>query len=103
MANQVILTQTGVGSTRVHMPDWRENPFSVSLQVLVTGTVNYTVQDTPDDCMAAVPTNFFNHPTLAAQTAAAESNYQYPVFGIRLTVNSGTGTATLIITQAARM
>jgi hypothetical protein len=100
MANTIVLSQTGVGSTVWTMPDWRQVPFALGLTVGVSGTVNYTVQDTPEDIMVtAVPTVINAHPTLAALAVQATGNYAFPVKGIRLTVNSGTGTATLYINQ----
>lgn len=99
MANPVIVSQTGVGRSTVVAPDWRVNPFAVSIYVVVNGTVTYTVQDTPDDFPNVVPTNWFNHPTLAALTANGSGNYAFPTRGISVNVTAGTGTATLYVIQ----
>lgn len=79
-------------------------PTNIALGVVVTGTVNYTVQHTYDNVFAA---NFnpgtavwFNHPTLAAQTANADSNYAFPPRGVRIIRNSGTGSAQLTLVQS---
>lgn len=100
----VTLTQTEAGSTAVCPMDLYQAPFAVGLNVRVTGTVNYTVEHTFDDVFAAGfdpdTANWMPHSTLAAETASADSNYAFPVRGIRLTVNSGDGTAVLTIVQA---
>lgn len=88
----------------VHVPDIIISPFAVALSLRVTGTANVTVQHTMDDVFApgfdpAVAT-WHNHSTLAAVAANGDSNYAFPVRGIRLVVNSGVGTASLVIVQA---
>lgn len=100
----VIYSITGTGTSDVYPPDHYVSPFNVALSVLVTGTVNYTVQYTFDDVFASgyapASGNWVNHPSLTAQTATKDSNIAYPVRGIRLVVNSGTGTAKLTAIQA---
>lgn len=104
MALPIQLSVTGVGVSRVVVPDGFENPFNVALSVLVTGTVTYSVQYTFDLTMADgfVPAsaNWTNHPSLTAQTATKDANIAYPVTGIRLNITAGTGTALLTIIQA---
>lgn len=87
------VAQTGAGSTS-SVKVLPGNPFNVGFGVVVSGTVDYTVQHTFDGA------NWFDHETIAAQTANADGNYAYPVAGIRVTVNSGTGSATLTTIQA---
>lgn len=98
------LSQTGTGQTNVYVPDVNKNPFNIGLGVTVSGTVTYTVQHTFDDVFASgfdpSSATWFDHPTLAADTANADGNYAYPVTGIRVSVTAGTGTATLTIIQA---
>lgn len=100
----ISVSQTGVGSSAVIPMDTRKNPFNVGLGVAVTGTVNYTVQHTFEDAFSpsfnAATAVWFNHPTLSALAANTDSNYAFAVRGIRLTVNSGTGTAKLTAIQA---
>lgn len=93
------VSQTGAGSTSALVMNTNTNPFNVGFGVLVTGTVDYTVQHTFDDPSVGF-TTWFPHPTIAAQSANADGNYAFPVTGIRLTVNSGGGTATLKLVQA---
>ena len=100
----VVYTITGTGSSAVFPPDNYISPFNVTLGVTVTGTVNYTVQYTFDNVFASgfdpSTANWVDHPSLTSQTATKDSNIAYPVTGIRLLVNSGTGTTRLTIIQA---
>ena len=75
------------------------SPFNVGFGVEVTGTVDYTVQHTFDEPFGESFT-WFSHPTIAAKTDNQDGNYAFPVLQVRLTVNSGGGTATLTLIQA---
>ena len=90
----VTLAQTAAGSTNGYVADNYISPFNIGFGVVVSGTVNYTVQHTFDG------TNWFNHPDVASQTANMDGNYAFPVLQVRLTVNSGSGTATITLIQA---
>ena len=90
----VTISQTGVGNSAATKVDTFIAPFNIGFGVVVTGTVTYTVQHSFDG------TDWFNHPDVAAETANADGNYAFPVLLIRLTVNSGSGTATLTAIQA---
>lgn len=93
------LAQTGAGSSAPAPLDIHGRP-EVSLQVVVSGSVNYTVQQTLDD-PGSSPT-WFNHPdtNLVAASANQQGNYAYIPRAVKLLVNSGAGTATLKIIQA---
>ncbi len=95
------ITQTGVGSSNpIPVNHYSENA-SIAVGVKVTGTVNYTVQHTFDDVFVKgfdpSAATWFAHETLAAQTANADGNYFAFPTAIRITVNSGTGAATMIL------
>lgn len=97
----ITTSRTGAGSTTAIPMDHYISPFNVGFGVVVTGTVNYTIQHTFDDVFnTAVTPTWFNHPVIASQTTNQDGNYAFPVTGIRLTVNSGSGTATATIVQA---
>lgn len=95
---------TGVGNSGVYAADHYVSPFNVALNVVVSGTITYTVQYTFDNVFAAgfdpSTANWTNHPSMTAQTTTKDSNIAYPVRGIRLNTSAGTGTATLTIIQA---
>lgn len=96
MRNQVT-SQTGAGNSSPLVMDTNGLPM-VSLQVVVTGTVNYTVQQTLDNLFdTSITATWFDHPdaNLVAATASKQGNYAYVPFGVRVKVNSGSGSATL--------
>jgi|APCry1669189883_1035261.scaffolds.fasta_scaffold120640_2 hypothetical protein len=92
-----------VNSNPVALDYWI-SPFNVALSVVVTGTVNYTVQYTfvpiPMDGTAFSPT-WSNHPTLTSQTTTMDANIAYPVTAVRIVQNSGSGSCTFTVIQAA--
>ena len=94
-----IVSQTGSGSSDSIVMNTNATPFNVGFGVIVTGTVNYTVQHTFDDPTTGFSV-WFDHPTIASQSANADGNYAFPVTGIKVLVNSGGGTATLKLVQA---
>ena len=76
-----------------------------SIQVAASGTVSYTVQQTLDDVnkVGYVATTWVNHPdaNFVANTATAQGNYAYIPQFCRVTLNSGSGTITMTVIQAA--
>jgi hypothetical protein len=93
------VSRTGVGSSSSLVMNTNISPFNVGFGVIVTGTVNYTVQHTFDDPAVGF-TTWFSHPTIASLAANADGNYAFPVTGIKVLVNSGAGTAALNLIQA---
>jgi hypothetical protein len=93
------VSKTGTGSTSALVMNTNISPFNVGFGVLVTGTVDYTVEHTFDDPAIGF-TTWFPHPTVATESTNQDGNYAFPVTGIRLTVNSGGGSATLKLIQA---
>lgn len=93
------VSKTGTGSSSALVMNTNVSPFNVGFGVIVTGTVNYTVQHTFDDPATGF-TTWFDHPTVASQATDQDGNYAFPVTGIKLLVNSGGGTATLKLVQA---
>jgi hypothetical protein len=93
------VSKTGVGSSSALVMNTNVTPFNVGFGVIVTGTVDYTVQHTFDDPAVGFST-WFSHPTIAGETTNQDGNYAFPVTGIKVLVNSGDGTATLKLIQA---
>jgi hypothetical protein len=93
------VSKTGVGSSAALVMNTNISPFNVGFGVEVTGTVDYTVQHTFDDPGVGF-TTWFSHPTVAGETTNQDGNYAFPVTGVKVLVNSGTGTATLRLVQA---
>jgi hypothetical protein len=80
-----------------------------AIQCTVSGTANYTVQQTLDDPnslispVAAALVSWVNHPdnTLVGASTTVQGNYGYaPVFA-KVTLNSGTGVVTATFSQAS--
>jgi len=86
--------------------NWRQQNFQVSLGLVITGTVNVTVQHCLESLQGDPITEgnetWWPHSTLANKTASADGNYAFPVVATRFLVNSVTNGATVSfsITQA---
>lgn len=102
----VSYADAGAGSSALVVIDQYISPCNIAVGCIVSGTVNYTVQHTFDDIFSPTfnpaTATWFNHPTLAAQTANADSNYAFPPRAIRVTKNSGTGGVSMTIVQSGR-
>lgn len=100
---QIVVSQTGAGNTGALPLDIHGRP-EVSLQVAVSGTVNWTIQQTLDNPFMTAPgdISWLDHPDadLVAQTVNRQGNYAFIPAAVRLVVNSGSGTATITIVQA---
>lgn len=74
----------------------------VSLQVVVTGTVTWTVQQSLDNPFNINMPTYLDHPdpNMVAQTVNRQGNYAYVPASVRLRITSGTGRATLTIIQS---
>jgi hypothetical protein len=96
--------RVGFGSSGVAPPlvlDIHGRP-DVSLQVVVSGTVTWTIQQTLDNLWDIANPTWFNHPdtNMVAQTINRQGNYAYVPSAVRLQITSGTGTATLTVIQS---
>ncbi len=99
------------GSPWVRFDDWA--PPEIAIQCTVSGTINYTVQQTLDDpnspnyTVTPAAVTWVNHPdtNLVSATTTVQGNYAYmPVFA-RVLVNSSTspGTVTATFLQSANV
>ena len=66
----------------------------ISYAVVVTGTVNYTVQHSLDGL------NFFDNSDNTAQTTSQDGNYIFPVRAVRVKYNSGSGSFVFNLRQS---
>jgi hypothetical protein len=76
--------------------------FGVALQVVVTGTATYTIQQTLDNPLEAGATiTWFDHPdtNLVAQTVNRQGNYAYNPVAVRIQQTAGSGSVQLIALQ----
>lgn len=98
-----VIAKSGTGTTAWIPMDYKQNPFNVGLGVVVSGTINYTIEHTFDDVYdTSITPTAFAHSTLASQTTNKDGNYAFPIRAIRINNNSGTGTTTLTILQGQR-
>lgn len=102
VAGTVTVGTNGVGSTPWYNLDPFTDTFNVGIGVVVSGTVNFTVQYTYDDANAPYTGTFptaFDLSALASKTANTDGTLTNPCWGVRLTINSGTGTAKIVVIQ----
>lgn len=87
----------------VYIPDNYISPFNVAISVVVTGTVDYDVEYTFDDVFAPdynpASGEWTVHPTVNG-VDTKDGNIAYPVTGIRVIQNSGSGSVTATFIQA---
>ena len=94
------------GSAWVRLDDWAMS--QVAIQATVSGTINYTLQQTLDDpndpsspvAESSITWVNSSDSAVVSATATAQSNYAYAPKMARVLVNSGSGTVTVTYTQA---
>lgn len=99
-ASTVTVGTNGVGSSRIVQPDLHITPFNIGVGCEVTGTINYTVQHTFDEIGYGTDLTWFDHASIADESTDADGNYAFPVRGIRVEINSGTGSVKTTLIQA---
>jgi hypothetical protein len=101
-ATDVEIGTDGVGASQTVPLDQYQTPFNVSLGIVITGTVDVTVEFTFDDVFGDFPGphSWIAHPDLTGITADADATFISPVSACRLLTNSGDGEAVLRIIQA---
>ena len=94
------VTKAGTGNSDPIILDAKLG-YGLGLRVLVSGTVNYTVNHTFDNLfnvsVAAATWENTGDSSLVAASATADSNYAFVPFAVRVTNNSGAGTTTLTV------
>jgi hypothetical protein len=102
-AGAVIAGTNGVGASIPIPIDKYLSPTSIGLGIIVIGTINYTIEHTFDDVFdgnASAIRSWFDHPTLAGETASMDGNYMAPPSACRILTNSGGGSAVFTLIQA---
>lgn len=111
--NMSVGTNT-IASSRWIPIDLGRNPISIALGFIVSGTVNYTLEETYDDPNAIsgniisgstnpqshIPAVPFADLVTTGKTATGQGNITVPFFAYRLTLNSGSGSVTMQGIQA---
>jgi hypothetical protein len=97
----------GTGSTPwVRCDEWANT--QVTIQIDVTGTVNYTIQSTLDDpnsatnsvLPSAVTWINTNDTNVVGATSSLQTNYLFSPTFVRCLLNSGSGSCTMTVAQA---
>ena len=99
---QIRVSTSGVSISNPVVVDLHGRP-EISLQVDVTGSATYSVQQTLDNLYDTTITPvWFDHPdsNLVAATADKQGNYAYVPAAIRLNQTAGAGSAVLTVIQA---
>lgn len=79
--------------------NYRQNPFSVGIGVVSTGTATYKVQHTFDNILAGETPTWFDHVD-GAKTTNDDFNYAFPIMAVRLNVTAYTnGVVTMTVLQ----
>lgn len=107
MRSIVVTTTDATGGATysgvVALDTWT-SPFSVSIGVVVTGTVNFTVQYTYDNIQdpgwTAATGVWWNLTALASKSATTDSVLSQPASAIRVVQNSGNGSTSTTVLQA---
>ena len=97
-ASTVTVGTNTVGATRWVSLSTHMTPANTDASIVVSGTVNYTVQYTYDDLQSV--STVWDDSELTSETANGETTWSFPITGVRCKVNSGTGTATMTTIQA---
>lgn len=101
MARPIVVTQFGTGSSPWAVIDHHINPVNIGVACVVSGTANYTVEYTYDNIEnSGFSPTVFPHGTLVALTATTDGNFTLPVYAIRVTINSGTGSVAMTLVQS---
>lgn len=100
-AGAIVVGTNGVGRSSIVAPDIFQAPFNIGLGCELTGTANFTVQHTFDDVMNTPPENlvWLSNSGLTSKSTSSDGNYAFPVRGISLLMNSGTGSVVFNIVQ----
>jgi len=93
------VSKTGTGSSDPVFINTNTNPVNIGFAAIVTGTVNYSIQFSYDDPVAGF-TTWFDDTSITSKTGNEDGSILFPITGVKVLVNSGTGTVTLKIVQA---
>ena len=100
-AGAMTVGTNGIASSEPVVLD-TNGPPQISLQAAVSGTINYTLQQTLDDPFnLSASTVWFPHgdPTVVNATTSQQSEYAYVPTMTRVLINSGTGSLVYSVAQ----
>ncbi len=99
LTGAVTVGTNGVASSPPIPLDHHGRP-EISLQVTVSGTTNWTVQQTVDNPFTVSPLTWLDHPDadMVAETVTRQGNYAYVPGATRITLNSQTNPGYVVYT-----
>lgn len=84
--------------------DRMQNPTTIAVAAVVTGTISYTVQHTFNDPQSGNPDTWtwinIEDTNMVSASATKDSNYAFPPTAIAMLINSGTGSLIFYVNQA---
>lgn len=93
------VSKTGAGSSSAIVVNTNVTPVNIGFAAVVTGTVNYSIQFSYDDPGVGF-TTWFDDVSITSKTGNEDGSILFPITGIKVLINSGTGTVTLSVVQA---
>lgn len=97
-----VVTVDAAGSSAWIPSNRKQTPFNIGMGIVLSAgaVLNYTVEHTFDNIQKGVTPTPFPNSGLTGKSVSDDGNYAFPVFAVRLTVNTHTGgDATLTIIQ----
>lgn len=98
-----VVAQNGVnsGNSSAVPLDYRQDPFSIGMGLVIGGTPTFKVQYTFDDILdPTVTPTWFDITGLTGLVANKDASLTTPCRAIRAAVTGGTGTVTMTVVQA---
>ena len=95
---------TTTGSTSIWIPDRYVTPTNISAYLVVTGAGSWSLEQTPDDIQTSATFVAASATWIRAEMSGLTANSSAVItrcpMGMRLTMDSGTGSATITLIQA---
>jgi len=97
----VTKTLTSVGTSTPLLTNPHISPFNIGFVASISGTVSsYTINYSMDDPYSATGLVNWFPTTISGASAAANGNIAFPITALQIVITTGTGTVTLVATQA---
>lgn len=92
---------SSIGSGQIIPVNMYGSPFELGIGLALTGTANFTLQETYDSVfdLAGTPV-WFDDATIASKSANFAGKVSQPCRAVRLKINSGTGSVALSLVQS---
>ena len=90
----------GNSHSGIYVPNINVTPFNIGFGAIVTTTARFTIQHTFDNPLetSADALTWFPHDTVVAASADIDSNFAFPVAGIRVEASADNGGGSVSVT-----